>query len=146
MFLLCTLDYIASFNFFWLEQSSNTLKFKSCAFKGFYSCFQLLSNLQKNAREFKVLAILYFYRVIIIFKLTCNKCFLLLYWTKLEIFVHICLVSLFHLHLKIYNKNSLWTKSNRPSSSALSILYFFLGNFTNWKHSITIFYYIVKKQ
>ena len=47
-----------------------------------------------------------------------NKCFLLLNWTKLEI-------------LKIYNKNSLWRKSIWPSSSALSILYFSSGNFTN---------------
>ena len=75
-----------------------------------------------------------------------SKCFLLLYWTKLEIFVHICSVSLFHLHLKIYNKNLLWRKSIRPSSSSLSILYFSQGNFTNWKHSIAISSYIVKKQ
>ena len=102
-----------------------------------FNCFQIC---KKNAREFKLLAILYFYRVIIIFKLTCNKCFLLLCWTKLEILVHICLVSLF-------NRPSGFTiqSSNRPSSSALCI-FFFLGDFTNRKHNITIFYYIVKKQ
>ena len=55
IFLLCTLNDIAFFNFFkfcWFEQSINTL----------------------------------------------SK----------------CLVSLFHLHLKIYNKNSLWRKNVRP--------------------------------
>ena len=71
--------------------------------------------------------------------LHCNKCFLLLNWTKLDIFVSKCSVSLFHLHLKRYKKNSSWRKSIRPSSSAFSILYFVQGNFTNWKHNIAIF-------
>ena len=61
-------------------------------------------------------------------------------WTKLEIFVSKCPVSLFHLHLKIYNKNSLWRKNIWPSSSAYSILHFFQENVTNWKHSIAIFW------
>ena len=57
--------------------------------------------------------------------LPCNKCFFLLNWKKLEIFVSNCPVSLFYLHLKIYSKNYLWGKSIRPSPSVFSILYFF---------------------
>ena len=142
MFLSCTLNYIASFNFFWFEQSINTLKFKSSASKSFCFYFLLLPNLEKNTREFKILAILYFYLVIIIFKLTLQQVLLVIELNK----VNVCPISLFHLHLKIYNKNLLWRKSIRPSSSALSILYFSQGSITNRKHSITIFYYIVKKQ
>ena len=44
------------------------------------------------------------------------------------------------MHLKIYNKNSLWRKNIWPSSSAYSILHFFQENVTNWKHSIAIFW------
>ena len=68
IFLLCTLNDIASFNFFkfcWFEQSINTLKFKVSASKGCCFCFLLLPNLWKTARRFKILAILYFYRFII---------------------------------------------------------------------------------
>ena len=57
IFLLCTLNDIASFNFFkfcWFEQSINTLKFKVSASKGCCFCFLLLSNLriidQKNSK------------------------------------------------------------------------------------------------
>ena len=49
IFLLCTLNDIASFNFFkfcWFEQSINTLKFKVSASKGCCFCFLLLSNLR----------------------------------------------------------------------------------------------------
>ena len=49
----------------------------------------------------------YIYIVLSLYlNLHCSNCFLLLYGTKLEIFVYICPVSLPHLHLKIYNKNS----------------------------------------
>ena len=101
---------------------------------------------KENAREFKTVAILYFYRVIIISKLTLQQVLLANVLNKVRNFCP-CLSGFpFHLHLKIYNRNSLWRKSIWPSSSALSILYFSQGNFTNWKHRITIFYYIVKKQ
>ena len=84
IFLLCTLNDIASFNLFkfcWFEQSISTLKFKVSASK--HCCFWILliPNLWKIARQFKILAILYFHRFIIIFlylTLHCNKCFLLL--------------------------------------------------------------------
>ena len=65
---------------------------------------------------------------------------MLLNWTRLEVFVNKYRVSLFHLYLKKYSKNSLWRKSIRPSSSALCKLYFSQKNFINWKHSITIFW------
>ena len=65
MFLLCTLNYIASFIFF--IQTVKRLQ-KASAF-AFY-CYQIC---KKNATEFKILAILYFYRVIIIFKLTLQQ-------------------------------------------------------------------------
>ena len=127
IFLLCTLNDIASFNFFkfcWFEQSINTLKFKVSASKGCCFCFLLLSNLWKTARQFKILAILYFYPFIIIFNLALQQVLLIIELTKAEIFVSKCLVSLFHLHLKIYNKNSLWRKSIRPFSSASSTDFF----------------------
>ena len=139
MVLLCTLNYIASFSFFWFEQSINTFKSSASAFY----CYQIC---KKKVREFKILAILYFCCVFIIFILTLQQVLLAIVLNKVRNFVHICPVALFHLHLTLYNKNSLWIKSIRPSSFALSILYFSQGNFTNWKHSITIFSYIVKKQ
>ena len=57
-----------------------------------------------------------------------------------------CAVSLFHLHLKMYtnSNNSLWRKSIRQSSSAPSKLYFSQGNFTRWKHNITILWRYLK--
>ena len=121
------------------EQSINTFKSSASAFY----CYQIC---KKKVREFKILAILYFYCVFIIFILTLQQVLLAIVLNKVRNFVHICPVALFHLHLTLYNKNSLWIKSIRPSSFALSILYFSQGNFTNWKHSSTIFYYIVKKQ
>ena len=69
---------------------------------------------------------------------------MLLIWTRLEIFVSKCLISLFHLHLRIYNKNSLWKNTIRPSSSALSIPHFSHGNFTIWMYSITILWKCLK--
>ena len=146
IFLLCTLNDIASFNFFkfcWFGESINALKFKVSASKGCCFCFLLLPNLWKTARQFKILAILYFYPFIIIFNLALQQVLLIIELTKAEIFVSKCLVSLFHLHLKIYNKNSLWRKSIRPFSSASSI-YFFQGSFANWKHSITILWRYLK--
>ena len=93
----------------------------------------------------KILAILYFYRFIIIFNLTLQQVLLwLLNWTRLEIFVNKCTVSLFHLHLKKYNKSSFWRKSIRSSLSAFSKLYVSQGNCTNWKHGITIFWRYLK--
>ena len=44
--------------------------------------------------------------------------------TKLEIFVNKSPVSLFHLHLKMYNSSLFWRKSIWPSSSAPIILFF----------------------
>ena len=76
IFLLCTLNNIASFNFFkfcWFEQSINTLKFKVSASKGCCFCFLLLPNQWKIAKTFKISAILYFYRFIIIFKLALQQ-------------------------------------------------------------------------
>ena len=104
------------------------------------SAFYCLQICKKIARQFKLLFILYFYRFIIIFNLALQKCFLLLNWTKLDIFIHKC------PHLKMCNQNSLWRKSIRPSSFALNILYFSQGNFTNWKHSITIFWRYLPKE
>ena len=127
IFLLCTLNNIASFNFFkfcWFEQSINTLKFKVSASKGCCFCFLLLPNLWKIARKFKILAILYFYRFIIIFNLALQQVLLVIELTKVEIFVSKCLISLFHLHLKMYNKNSFWRKSIRSFWSASSIYFF----------------------
>ena len=95
IFLLCTLNDIASFNFFkfcWFEQSINTLKFKVSAPKDCCFCFQLLPNLWKIARKFKILAILYFYRFIIIFNLALQQVLLAVKLTKVEIFVSKCLV------------------------------------------------------
>ena len=143
---MCTLNNIASFNFFkfcYFEHSINTLKFKVSASKSCCFCFLLLQNLWKIARQFKILAILYFYRFIIIFNLALQQVVLVTELTKIEIFVSKCLVPLFHLHLKIYNKNSLCRKSIRPFSSASSI-YFFQGSFTKWKHSIAIFWRYLK--
>ena len=103
--LLYTFNNI-SFNFFkfcWFEQSINTLKFKVFASKGCCFCSLLL--------QFKILAILYFYRFIIIFNLALQQVLLVIELTKVEIFVSKCMIPLFHLHLKIYNKNSLWRKS-----------------------------------
>ena len=140
IFLLCTLNDIASFNFFkfcWFEQSINTLKFKVSASKD-CCCFLLLPDLWKIAREFKILAILNFYRFVIVFNLSLQQMLLVIELTKVEVFVSKYLVSLFHLHLKIHNKNSLWRKSIRPFSSSSSI-YFLQGSFINWKHSIAIF-------
>ena len=96
IFLLCTLNDIASFNFFkfcWFEQSINTLKFKVSASKGCCFCFLLLPNLWKIARKFKILAILYFYRFIIIFNLALQQVLLVIELTKAEIFVSKYLVS-----------------------------------------------------
>ena len=128
IFLLCTLNDIAYFNFFkfcWFEQSINALKFKiSAASKDCCFCILLLPNLWKIARQCKILAVLYFYRFIIIFNLALQQVLLVIELTKVEIFVRKCLISLFHLHLKMYNKNSLWRKSIRPFWSASSIYFF----------------------
>ena len=51
---------------------------------------------------------------------------------------------LYSIYIWKYRANLLWRESIRPSLSALSILY--LGNFTNWKHSVTIFWSIIKRQ
>ena len=137
---MCTLNDIASFNFFkfcWFEQSINTLKSKVSASKGCCSCILLLSNLWKIAQQFKIVATLYFYRFIIVFNLALQEVLLVIELTKVEIFVSKYLVSLFHLHLKTYNKNLLLRKSIRPFWSVSSI--YFSGNFTNWKHSIATF-------
>ena len=123
-----TLNDITSFNFFkfcWFEQSINNLKFKVFTFKGYCFSFLLLPNLWKTALQFKTLAILYLYHFIIIFNLALQQVPLVIELTNVYIFVSKCLVSIFHLHLKIYNKNSLRRKSIRPFSSASSILYFF---------------------
>ena len=142
-----TLNDIVSFNFFkfcWFEQSINTLKFTVSASKGCCFCSLLLPNLWKTARQFKILAILYFYCFIIIFNLALQQVLLVIELTKVDIFVSKCLISLFHLHLKICNKNSLWRKSIPSFPSASSILYSFQRNFTNWKHSIAIFWRYLK--
>ena len=96
IFLLCTLNDIASFNFFkfcWFEQSINTLKFKVSASKSCCFCFLLLPNLWKIAQKFKILAILYFYCFIIIFNLALQQVLLVIELTKVEIFVSKYLVS-----------------------------------------------------
>ena len=109
--------------FFWLEQSTNTLA------EGFLIIFYTACTAIKY-----MLAILYFRRFIIVFNLTLQQCFLWLNWTMLKIFLNKFQVSLFHLHLKIYdNNNSLWRKNIRPSSSAPSTLYFSRGSFTKLK-------------
>ena len=62
---------------------------------------------KKNAREFKILAILYFDRVIIIFKLTLQQVVLVIELNKVRNF---CLyLSRFSIPFtfEIYNKNSL---------------------------------------
>ena len=73
IFLLYTLNDIASFNFFkfcWFEHSINTLKFKVSASKDCCFCFLLLPNLL-------IVSSLYL-------TLHCNKCFLLLNWQRLK--------------------------------------------------------------
>ena len=101
-----------------------------------FYCFQICKNLHGNLKYWPS----YIFVVSSVYlTLHWNKCILLLNWTKLYIFVNKCPISLFYLHLKIYNKNSLWRESIRPSSSALGIWYFSQGDFTNWKHSIIIF-------
>ena len=138
---MSTLNDIACLNFFkfcWFEQSINTLKFKVSASKD-CCCFLLLPNLWKIAPQFKILAILNFYSFIIIFNFSLQQMLLVIELRKVEVFVSKYLVSLFHLHLKIHNKNSWWRKSIRPFSSASSI-YFPQGSFINWKHSIAIFW------
>ena len=111
----------------------------SCCF-----CFLLLPNLWKITWKFKILATLYFYGFIIIFNLALHQVLLVIELPEVDIFVRKCLVSLFHLHLKICDKNSLWRKSIWPFSSVSSILYFFHGKFTNWKNSIAIFWRYLK--
>ena len=105
-FVLCTLNCIASFNFFKFfrfKQSINTLEFKSSA-SALY-CFQIC---KKIARESNILAILYFYRVIIIFKLILQWVLLVTGLTKLEIFVHICPVSIIFFLETFYKLKALY--------------------------------------
>ena len=101
-----------------------SLKFKISASKSCCFCILLLPNLWKIAQQFKILANLYFYRFLIIFNLALQQVLLVIELTKVEIFIRKCLFSLFHLHLKIYNKISLWRKSIRLFWSASSIYFF----------------------
>ena len=127
-------SFITFSEFSLLKQSTNRLKLKASKY-----IFPLLSNWKKNLRQFKVLAVLCFHRFIIILKLTLQQWFLWLNWTKLKFLSRNCVVSLFHLYLKMYTNNSLWSKIIWPSSSAPSMLYFSQENFTKWKHNHTIF-------
>ena len=141
---MCTLNYVASFNFFDSSNPSilwslNFLLPKASA-SGFY-CYQIV---KKNALEFKILSILYFYCVIIIFKLTLQQVLPAIVLNKVR---HFCpYLSGFSIPCAFekYNKSSLWRKNIRSSSSTISILYFSQGNLANWKHSVTIFYCIAK--
>ena len=135
-----TFNDVASFNFFkfsWFEQSINTLKFKVSASKGFWFCFLLRPNLLKKLHgNLKYLPFYIFIISSLCLTLHCSKWFLLLNWKKLEIFVIECLVSLFHLHLTKYNRNSLWKKIIRPSSSALTIFFSKFYKLTAWYYHI----------
>ena len=139
-----TLKDIASFNFFsdFVDSNNSSILWilRPLLTKAFASAFYCFQICEKIPRQFKILAILYFYRFIIIFNLTLQQVLLLIELNEARNFVNKFPVCLFHLHLKIYYKNSLWRKAIGPSSCALSILYFSQGNLTNWKHSITIFW------
>ena len=110
-------SFITFSEFSLLEQSTSTLKLK--ASKVFFHCFQIWKEI---TQQFKILALLYFHHLIIIF--TLQQWFLWLNWTKLIFFWRNCVVSLFSLHLKMYTNNSLWRKSIWPSSFAPSMLHF----------------------
>ena len=144
LFLSYTLTDIASFNFFkfsWFKESINTLKFKASASKSFCFCFLLLPNLLKKIIwQFEILAILYFYRFIIVFNLTLQQVLLVIELKEVRNFFQKMSGFSVHLHLKKCNKNSLWRKSIRSFSSAFSKLHFPQGNCTNWKYRITIFW------
>ena len=69
-----------SFNFLkfcWFKQSINTLKFKASA-----SAFYWFQICKKIAWQFKILAILYFYRFIIIVNLTLQQVLLVIEWKE----------------------------------------------------------------
>ena len=74
-------------------------KASASAFYYYQICKKMLRNLKYWPSYFYIVLSLYL-------NLHCSNCFLLLYGTKLEIFVNICPVSLPHLHLKICKKNS----------------------------------------
>ena len=101
-----------------IQQSISTLKFKASSTKDFSFCFLLLPNLLKIARQFKVLAILYFKRFIIIFNLILSD------------------FSIPFAFEKKYDKNRY---EERAFEHLQLLLYIFHGNFTDWKHSGTIF-------
>ena len=93
IFLLYTLIHIAFFNFLkflWFEQISlipsilwrSRLLLPKASASALY-CFQIC---KKVARQFKILATLYFYRVIIIFKLTSQQVLLVVEWNEVRNF------------------------------------------------------------
>ena len=110
IFLLYTLNAIASFNFFrfsWFEQSIYTLKFKASAPKASASAFYCFQTCKKITRQFKTLAILYSSRftiilqqVLLVNELNGSRNFLS---KNVRFLCSICI-------WKKYNKNSLITK------------------------------------
>ena len=74
-------SFITFSEFSLLEQSTSTLKLE--ASKWFFHCFQIWKEI---TQQFKILAVLYFHHLIIIFRLTLQQWFLWLNWTKLIFF------------------------------------------------------------
>ena len=100
-------------------------------------CFKIC---KKFVRQLKILAILYYYPFIIILNLTLQQVVLFIELNEVR---NICQqMSGFSISFVFPNiwQKFVMEKHIRPSSSALSILYFS----TNWKHSITYFIVLIK--
>ena len=90
------------------------------------------------------MAILYSLHFIIVFNLILQQRFLWLNWTKLEIFVNNCAVSLFHLHLKMCNSNSLCRRTFNHLHLLLSY-YIFWRKFYKIESIILLYFEVFKK-